>query len=118
MTLEDLQRQKNLLEQKQIELNKISLNQRHSQMNLRSGRNAQLQRQQDKGFCDIVKGQKADTSKKIVSISQLITQQETYPDDQIFSSSSVQDFSILSSPKHKKIKKRSRMQQNMGWLLE
>lgn len=119
MTLEDLQRQKTLLEKKQVDLGKVNLNPIHSQMNLRGGRINQLQRQQDKTFRDTVRHQKSDVSKKLVSISQLITQQQENPDS-IFSTQSnkVNDFSILSKPKRKQVRGRSRIQNNMRFFLE
>ncbi len=118
MTLEDLQRQKALLEKKQIELGNINLNPIRSQMNLRAGRRAQLQRQQDKGFGDIVRGQKSDVSKKIVSITELISQQQEDPDSIFTNSSQINDFSILPTPKKRKVKGKSRLQKHMGWFLE
>ena len=114
----NLQQQKTLLEKKQIELGKVNLNPIHSQMNLRGGRINQLQRKQDQGFRDIVRGQKKDVSKKLVSISQIISQREAEPEGNIFSTQSVHDFSIMKTPKKTKVRKEGRIQRHMGFFLE
>ena len=117
MNLQQLKQQKSLLEQKKIELDKIKVNKIHSQMNLRGGLSNRLQRKQDKAFEKLVKERKEDLSKKISSISDLISKTES---GDILSSSSnqVNDFSILKTPKRRKVKRRGRIQDHIGFFLE
>ncbi len=117
--LEQLKNQRKLLEQKKIDLDKLKTKTIHSQMNLRGGLMNRLQRQQDLGFKNIVIQQKQDTKKKILSISQLIANQETNGDPLISSaSSSNDDFNILPMPTQRKVKRRGRIQNHMGFFFE
>jgi len=94
--------QRQLLEQRKSELNKIN-NPAPSKMNLHSGLMSRIKRQQDRNFMNEILRQRKDTDKKLVRINQLIEQPE------IFSAQDNEDFSILQNPK--------RLRTKAGWFL-